>query len=48
MILKFDDRDGLKVISNESMDLNDPKEFDDPQLFHDQLEVWTLTIHNLW
>ena len=34
MILKFDDRDGLKVISNESMDLNDPKEFDD-QVFSD-------------
>ena len=27
--------DGLKVISNESMDLNDPKEFDDPQVFDD-------------
>ena len=24
--------DGLKVISNESMDFNDPKEFDDPQV----------------
>ena len=23
--------DGLSVISNESMDLNDPKEFDDPR-----------------
>ena len=23
--------DGLKVISNESMDFNDPKEFDDPR-----------------
>ena len=42
------------IISNESMDFNDPKElddpqlfddpqpFDDPQLFDDQLEVWTL------
>ena len=27
--------DGLKVISNESMDFNDPKEFDDPQVFDD-------------
>ena len=27
--------DGLKVISNESMDFNDPKEFDDPQVFND-------------
>ena len=27
--------DGLKVISNESMDFNDPKEFDDPQVFGD-------------
>ena len=32
------------VISDESMDFNDPKEFDDPQLFGDQLEVWTLII----
>ena len=27
--------DGLKIISNESIDLNDPKEFDDPQVFDD-------------
>ena len=38
------------IISNESMDFNDPKGlddpklFDDPQLFYDQLEVWTLII----
>ena len=44
------------IISNESMDLNDPKEFDDPQLFDDpllfddpqlfddQIEVWSLII----
>ena len=32
------------IISNESMYFNDPKEFDDPQLFNDQLEVWTLII----
>ena len=38
------------IISNESMDFNDPKELDDPQLFDDlqlfddQLEVWTLMI----
>ena len=32
------------IISNESMDFNDPKESDDPQLFDDQLEVWTLII----
>ena len=38
------------IISNESMDFNDPKEFGDPQLFDDpqlfnyQLEVWTLII----
>ena len=38
------------IISNESMDFNDPKElddpqlYDDPQLFDDQLEVWTLII----
>ena len=38
------------IISNESMDFNDPKEsddpqlFDDPQLVDDQLEVWTLII----
>ena len=32
------------IISNESMDFNDPKELDDPQLFDDQLEVWTLII----
>ena len=44
------------IISNESMDFNDPKEvadpqlfddpklFDDPQLFYDQLEVWILII----
>ena len=44
------------IISNESMDFNDPKKldtpqlFDDPQLFHDpqllddQLEAWTLII----
>ena len=36
------------IISNESIDLSDPKEFDDsqlfddPQLFDDQLEAWTL------
>ena len=40
------------IISNESMDFNDPKELNDPnysmipdiprsQLFNDQLEVWT-------
>ena len=40
----------LMIISNECMDLNDPKEFADPQLFDDpqqlddQLEVWTLII----
>ena len=40
--------DGLKVVSNESMDFNDPKEFDDPwysmikRKF--QLEAWTLII----
>ena len=27
---------GLKVISNENLDLNDPKEFDDPQKFDNQ------------
>ena len=32
------------IISNESMVFNDPKELDDPQLFDDQLEVWTLII----
>ena len=44
------------IISNESMDSNDPKDLDDPQLFDDpsysmipqlfddQLEVWTLII----
>ena len=32
------------IISNESMDFNDPKELDDPQLFDDQLEEWTLII----
>lgn len=44
------------IISNETMDFNDPKEldnpqlfddpqiFDDPQLYDDQLEVWTLII----
>ena len=38
------------IISNESMDFNDPKElddpqlFDNPQLFDDRLEVWTLII----
>ena len=38
------------IISNESMDFNNPKELDDPQLFDDlqlfdgQLEVWTLII----
>ena len=38
------------IISNESMDFNDPKElddpqlFDDPHLFEDQLETWTLII----
>ena len=38
------------IITNESMDFNDPKELDDPQLlddlqlFDDQLEVWTLII----
>ena len=38
------------IISNENMDFYDPKEFndlqllDDPQLFDDQLEVWTLII----
>ena len=32
------------IISNESMDFNDPKELDDPQLFDDQFEVWTLII----
>ena len=38
------------IISNECMDINDPKEFDDPQLFDDtqqfddQLEIWTLII----
>ena len=25
--------DGLKVISNDCMDFNDPKKFDDPQVF---------------
>ena len=30
------------IISNESMDFNDPKELNDPQPFDDQLEVWTL------
>ena len=45
----------LMIISNESMDFNDPKELNDPnysmipdiprsQLFNDQLEVWTLII----
>ena len=32
------------IISNESMNFKDPKESDDPQLFDDQLEVWTLII----
>ena len=32
------------IISNESMHFNDPNELDDPQLFDDQLEVWTLII----
>ena len=32
------------IISNESMDFKDPKELDDPKLFDDQLEVWTLII----
>ena len=38
------------IISNESMDFNNPKDlndpqlFDDPQLYDDQLEVWTLII----
>ena len=32
------------IISNESMNFNGPKESDDPQLFDDQLEVWTLII----
>ena len=39
--------DGLKVISNESMDFNDAKEFDDPQVFGDPKEILigsTLTI----
>ena len=30
------------VFGNESMDFNGPKAFDHPQLFDDQLEVWTL------
>ena len=30
------------IISNESMNFKDPKESNDPQLFDDQLEVWTL------
>ena len=32
------------IISNKSRDFNGPKEFDDPQLFNDQIEVWTLII----
>ena len=32
------------INANERMDFNDPKELDDPQLFDDQLEVWTLII----
>ena len=31
--------DGLKAISNESMDFNDPKEFDDPHVFGDPKEI---------
>ena len=31
--------DGLKAISNESMDFNDPKEFDDPQVLDDLKEI---------
>ena len=40
----------VMIISNESMDFNgpfeDPQLFDVPQLFNDQLEVWTLIIQN--
>ena len=37
-LVEFDDH------FNDSRDSNDPKELDDPQLFDDQLEVWTLII----
>ena len=44
MILKFDDRDGLKVISNESMDLNDPKELDGPM--YSMIPVYLMDFDN--
>ena len=33
-VVEFDDQWSL-IISNDSMDFNDPKELDDPQLFED-------------
>ena len=43
---EFDDPkvyDGLKDISNESMDFNDPKEFDDPK----GILIGSIDFHNL-
>ena len=39
--------DGLKVNSTERRDLNDPKEFDDPQRFENQKGISIVSIKGL-